>query len=71
MFVKHFVDPDLKAEIIFRKEGTAENEGIDFEIGRIGTSLHWYWRLEKFNPEPIFFFIIFSMTKKNIFEKLF
>ena len=47
IFVYHFVDPDLKVEVIFRKEGTAENGGIDFEIGDIGTSAHWYWRLKK------------------------
>ena len=40
IFVYHFVDPDLKVEVIFRKEGTAENGGIDFEIGDIGTSAH-------------------------------
>ena len=47
MFVYHFVDPDLKVEIIFRKEGTAENRDIDLEIGYIGTTVHWYWRLKK------------------------
>ena len=31
MFVYHFVDPDLKVEIIFRKEGTAENRDIDWK----------------------------------------
>ena len=41
IFVCHFVDPNLKVEVIFRKEGTAEN-GIDFEIGDIDTSAHWY-----------------------------
>ena len=30
MFVYHFVDADLRVEIIFRKERTTENEGIDF-----------------------------------------
>ena len=30
MFAYHFVDPDLRVRIIFRKEGTAENGGIDF-----------------------------------------
>ena len=40
MFVYHFVDPDLRVDIIFRKEGTAENRGIDYEIGDIGTSTH-------------------------------
>ena len=42
MFVYHSVDPDLSVEIIFRKEGTAENGGIDFEIRDIGNSAHWY-----------------------------
>ena len=28
MFVCNFVDPDLRIEIIFRKEGTAENGGL-------------------------------------------
>ena len=32
MFVYYFVDPDLRVEIIFRKERTAESEGIGFEI---------------------------------------
>ena len=32
MFVYYFVDPDLRVEIIFRKERTAESGGIDFEI---------------------------------------
>ena len=40
IFVYHFVDPDLKVEIIFRKGGTAENGVIDFETGDIGTSAH-------------------------------
>ena len=47
IFVYHFVDPDLKVEIIFRKEGTAKNGEIDFEIGDIDTSAHCYWRLKK------------------------
>ena len=42
MFVYHFVDPDLKVEIIFWKEGTAENVGIDFEIVDADTSAHLY-----------------------------
>ena len=59
IFVYHFFDPDLKVEVISRKEGVAENGGIDFEIGDIGTSAHWYWRLKKraFNSlfDPLFF----------------
>ena len=41
MFVYYFVDPDLRAEIIFRKEDSRK-WGIDFEIKNIGTSAHWY-----------------------------
>ena len=40
MFVYHFVNPDLRVEIIFRKERTAENGRIDFEM--VETSAHWY-----------------------------
>ena len=42
MFLYHFVDPDLRVEVIFRKEGRAENGWIEFEIGDIGNSAHWY-----------------------------
>ena len=42
MFVWHFVDPNLRVEIIFRKESTAEHGEIDFEIVDINTSVHWY-----------------------------
>ena len=42
MFVYHFVDPDLRVEIISRKEGTTKNEGIDFEVGDICSSAYWY-----------------------------
>ena len=42
MFMYHFVNPDLRVEIIFRKERTAENRGTDFEIKDIDTSAHWY-----------------------------
>ena len=38
MFVYHFVDLDLRVEIISRKEGTAESRWIGFEIGDVGTS---------------------------------
>ena len=41
MFVRHLVNPVLRVEIIFRKERTAENGGIDNEIADIGTSVHW------------------------------
>ena len=42
MFVYHFVDPDLKVEIFFEKDRAAENGGVDFEIGDIGTSAPLY-----------------------------
>ena len=37
MFVYQFVDPDLRFEIFFEKEGTAENGDVDFEKGDIDT----------------------------------
>ena len=42
MFVYYFVHPDLRVEIIFRKERTAESGEIDFEILDIDTSAQWY-----------------------------
>ena len=42
IFVYYFVGPDLRVEIIFRKERTAESGRIDFEIVGIDTSAHWY-----------------------------
>ena len=54
-----FVGPDLKVEVIFRKEGTTENDGIDFEIGDIGTSAHCYWRLKKIVFKGLFDPLIF------------
>ena len=64
MFVYHFVDPDLRVEMIFRKEEPGENGGIDFETRDIGTSTHWYWRKKKFHREPVYFFMTFLVTKK-------
>ena len=37
-----FCYPDLRVEIIFRKERTEESGGTDFEIVDIDTSAHWY-----------------------------
>ena len=42
MFAYHFVDPGLKVEQFFGKDGAVENGGVDFEIGDIGTSAHLY-----------------------------
>ena len=47
MFVYHAVDPNLRVEIFFKKEGAAENGSVDFEKGDIGTSAHLYWKLKK------------------------
>ena len=67
MFVYHFVDPDLSVDIIFRKEGTAENRGIDYEIGDIGTSTHWYWRSKKISYRVWLLFYYF-FDKKIAFK---
>ena len=60
LFVDHFVDPGLKVEVVFRKEGTAGNGGTDFEIGDIGTSAHWYWMLKKIAFKSLFTPLIFE-----------
>ena len=49
LFVYHFVDPDPRVEIFFEKARAAENEGVGFEIGDIGTFVRLYWRLKKFH----------------------
>ena len=64
MFVYHFVDSDLRVEIIFRKGGTAGNGGIDSEVGDIGNSAHWYWRLKKISCRACLLFYYFFLTKK-------
>ena len=60
IFVYHFVNPNLKVKVIFRKEGTAKNGGIDFEIGDIDISAHWYWRLKKIAFKSLFGPLIFK-----------
>ena len=40
MFVYYFVDPDLRVETFLKKVKTAENGGVGFEIGDIGTSVY-------------------------------
>ena len=66
MFVFHFVDPDLRVEILFRKEGTTENGGIHFEIGDIDPSAHCYWRLEKISCRACQLFYYFFGDKKKL-----
>ena len=63
MFVYHFVDSDLKIEIFFEKEGLAENGGVDFEIGDIGTSALLYWRLKKISCKACLLFYCILATK--------
>ena len=46
MFVYQFVDRDLRVDTFFEKDGGAENGGVDFEKGGLGTFLQ-YWRLKK------------------------
>ena len=33
MYVYHVVNPDLRVQIFFEKDGAAENRDVDFEIG--------------------------------------
>ena len=47
MFVYNFIDPDLRVEILFEKEGAVENGGLDFEIADTDFSAHLYWRLKE------------------------
>ena len=70
MFVYHFVDPDLRVEIIFRKEGTVENGGIDFEIRDICTSAHGYWGLKKISCKACLLFYYFFGDKKSLLKAL-
>ena len=65
MFVYNFVDLELRVETFFKKEGTVENGGVDFDIGEIGTSAHLYWRLKKVSCRAWDFFIIFLVTKNS------
>ena len=63
-FVCHFVDPDLRVDIFFEKEGSAENGGVDFEIWDIGTSAHFYWRLKEISCNVCLLFCFFGDDKK-------
>ena len=67
-YVYYFVDPDLRVEIILKKAGTAENGGIDYEIGDIGTSAHWYWRLKKISCGACLLFYYFFDKKKELLK---
>lgn len=47
------------SDIFFDKEGAAEKEGVDFDIGDQGTSAHLHWV-----EEPVYFFIVFWLQKR-------
>ena len=63
MCVYHFVDPDLKVEIFFKKEEAAENRVNDYKIGDISSSSHLYWSL-KISCRACLLFIVFLVTKR-------
>ena len=64
MFVYHSVDLDVRVEIIFRKERTAENDPIDFEIRDIGTSA-LVLEVEENFIEAVWLFITFLVPKNS------
>ena len=67
MFVYHFFDPDLRVDLRFKKEWTAENGSVGFEIEDIGTSVHWYWRFKKISCRACLLFYYFIGDKNNSF----
>ena len=60
MFIYHFVDPDLRTETFFEKDEAAENGGVHFQIGDIGTSSH----LKKIQCRACLLSYCFLVTKK-------
>ena len=64
MFVYHFVDPDLRVKTFFGKDEQAENGGVDFEIGDIGTFAHLYRRLKKISCRACLLSYCFLVKKK-------
>ena len=70
MFVYHFVDPDLRLEIFFEKEGAAENGSVDFEIEGIGISGHLNWRLKEISCRACFFTTFWVTKKKKLLKAL-
>ena len=61
----HFIDPDLRVEIFFGKEGAQENGSFDFEIGDIGTFVHLYWRLKKISCRACLLNYYFLVAKNS------
>ena len=70
-FSYRFVGIDLSVEIVFKKVGETENGDVDFEIGEIGTSAYWYWRLKKISCSPCLLFYCFFGDKKLTFKSSF
>ena len=68
IFIYHFVDLDLRVEIISRKEATTGNGSIGFEKGDIGNSAHWYWRLKKSSCRAC---LLFKIAFRSPFELYF
>ena len=68
--VSHFVNPDLRVEIFFKKEGEVGNGGTHSEIGDVGTSAHLYWRLNQLTCKDglLCFFIVSLVTKNNVWK---
>ena len=68
VFVYHFVDPDLRVETFFEKDGAAKNGKVDFEIGDTGRSAHLYWRLKKISFRACLLSYCFFGDKKIAFK---
>ena len=64
VFVYHFVDPDLRVEIFFEKEGAAGNGSDGLEIKDKATSEDLYWKLKKILCGACLLF--FFLVKKNL-----
>ena len=65
MLVYHFVDSDRKVETFFKKDEPAENGGVDFEIGDIGTSTQLHLRLKKISCRDCLLSYCFLVTKNS------
>ena len=65
VFVYHFVDPDLRVEIFFEKEGAAGNGSDGLEIKDKATSEDLYWKLKKIlcGACLLFFFLVKKKLK--------
>ena len=68
MFVYHFVDPDLRVEIFFEKEGVAGNGSDGFEIKDKATSEDLHWKLKKIlcGACLLFFFLVKKKIKSSL-----